>query len=326
MKLARDTDGPRWLLLIHQIPPKPGYFRAKVGRRLQRLGAVALKNSVYVLPFLEQAQEDLQWVAREILEEGGDATLCAARLIEGLRNEQVEAMFHVARESDYAQLTEEAEQARGELGTGALEYEQRVKCGADLARLKKRLSAITAIDFFAAPGRRAAQGAVDAVETRLRPRSAPSPKGRRLAARYSACTWVTRKNVHVDRIASAWLIQRFIDVDATFKFVPANGYVPEKGELRFDMDDGEFTHVGDHCSFEVLLERGKIEDPALMAIAEIVHDIDLRDEKFGREETAGVRSQITGVCAANRDDLGRIASATAIFESLYSFFSLRSRG
>src|SRR5882724_12880827 len=86
-------DSPRWLLLIHQIPPKPNYFRAKVGRRLQRVGAVAIKNSVYALPLNEQTQEDLQWITREITQEGGEATLCRASFVEGLRDEQIESFF-----------------------------------------------------------------------------------------------------------------------------------------------------------------------------------------------------------------------------------------
>ena len=101
--------------------------------------------------------------------------------------------------------------------------------------------------------------------------------------------WVTRKGVHVDRIASAWLIRRFIDRAAQFKFVLGRGYVPEPNELRFDMFDAEFTHVGDRCTFEVLQAAAGIEDTALDAIAQIVHDIDLKDAKFGREEVGGIK-------------------------------------
>src|SRR5436190_9261349 len=106
---------PRWLLLIHQIPPKPNYFRAKVARRLQRVGAVAIKNSVYVLPVNEQTQEDLQWIAREIATDGGEATLCKASFVEGLRNEQIEALFHTARDADYNTIAEEARERTSEL-------------------------------------------------------------------------------------------------------------------------------------------------------------------------------------------------------------------
>jgi hypothetical protein len=124
--------------------------------------------------------------------------------------------------------------------------------------------------------------------------------------------------VHVDRIACAWLIRRFIDEHGTFKFVLPRNYVPERNELRFDMFDAEFTHVGDNCSFEVLISHAGLDDAALQSIAEIVHEIDLKDEKFGREETAGVRALINGICADTHDDEERIARGSAIFDGLYS--------
>ena len=132
--------------------------------------------------------------------------------------------------------------------------------------------------------------------------------------------WVTRHGVHVDRIACAWMIRRFIDTDAGFKFVPPKGYVPEANELRFDMFDAEFTHQGDRCSFEVLLEHAGIKDPALIPIAEIVHDIDLKDAKFGREEAPGVKTLINGICAATNDDEERIARGSALFDDLFTVF------
>lgn len=130
----------------------------------------------------------------------------------------------------------------------------------------------------------------------------------------------------MDRIACCWLIRRFIDAEAKFRFVPGKGYVPNPGELRFDMFEGEITHEGDRCSFEVLLSRAGIDDPALQAVAEFVHDIDLKDGKFGREETAGVASLLSGVAAANPDDDKRIAQGEPIFNNLYQYFrSKRSR-
>jgi hypothetical protein len=132
---------------------------------------------------------------------------------------------------------------------------------------------------------------------------------------------VTRIGVHVDRIGCAWLVRRFIDRAAPFKFVPPKGYVPEPNELRFDMLDAEFTHEGDRCSFEVLMTRAGLGDPALTAIAEIVHDIDLKDEKFGREEAAGIKTLINGICADTRDDDERLVRGGAIFDDLYAVFS-----
>jgi hypothetical protein len=136
---------------------------------------------------------------------------------------------------------------------------------------------------------------------------------------------VTRAGVHVDRIASAWLIRRFVDPQARFRFVPAKGYVPEPGELRFDMFEAEFTHEGDRCTFEVLLGRAGLREPALRAIAEIVHDIDLKDGKFARPEAEGVRTLIAGICAATGDDEERLARGGAVFEDLHSHFRRRRR-
>jgi hypothetical protein len=133
-------------------------------------------------------------------------------------------------------------------------------------------------------------------------------------------TWVTRKGVHVDRIASAWLIRRFLDADSRFKFVPARGYRPEPDELRFDMFEAEFTHDGDLCTFEVLLARLGVDEPALRSIAEIVHDVDLKDEKFGRPEAIGVDHLIAGIALAHREDEERVARGSAIFDGLYEYF------
>jgi hypothetical protein len=132
--------------------------------------------------------------------------------------------------------------------------------------------------------------------------------------------WVTRSGVHVDRIACAWLIRRFIDPDARLKFVSVKDYIPEPGELRFDMFKGEFTHVGDKCSIEVLLERTGLHDSALYAIAEIVHDIDLKDGKFGREQVPGIAHVIAGICSSQKDDLARIERGSALFDDTYEYF------
>ncbi|WP_236555130.1 chromate resistance protein ChrB domain-containing protein [Novosphingobium sp. 9U] len=137
-------------------------------------------------------------------------------------------------------------------------------------------------------------------------------------------TWVTRRGVHVDRIACSWLIRRFIDPQARFRFVDAKTHQPAPGELRFDMSDAEFTHEGDRCSFEtLLLHSGFAEDPGLSAIAEIIHELDIADGKFGRPETAGVGAMLSGVCAAIDDDIERIARASDALDQFYAFFSDR---
>jgi hypothetical protein len=146
---------------------------------------------------------------------------------------------------------------------------------------------------------------------------APKPAPRES---YRGRTWVTRKGIFVDRIASAWLVRRFIDPKAKFKFVVGKGYEPSPGELRFDMFDAEFTHVGDRCTFEVLLDRMGLKDPALDAIGEVVHDIDLKDEKFRRPQAAGLETLLAGVALRAKDDDERLTRGSAIFDDLYEVY------
>jgi hypothetical protein len=242
---------PLWLLLIHQLPPKPDYLRVKVRRRLHRIGAMPLRGSVYVLPASEEAREDFQWLGEEIRAEGGEAIVCEARFIQGISDEEVRAMF----------ATSEGRAAR-------------------------------------------AQG----------PATEPVEPGR---------TWVTRRDVHVDRMASAWLIRRFIDPEARFKFVDASGYRPEAGELRFDMYEAEYTHEGELCTFQTLLRRFGLGDSGLAAIGEIVRDIDCKDTKYGRSETAGVSAMIAGIAAGTPDDRMRLERSGPLFDGLLDHFGPR---
>lgn len=328
MPRPQASEAPRWLLLIHQIPPKPAYFRAKVGRRLSRLGAVAIKNSVYVIPLTEQTQEDFQWVAREITSEGGDATLCKATFVEGLRDDQIEALFHVARDADYASLAESAREATSELPPRlARDDDRRASLEAELARLRKRIAEIAAIDFFGAPGRVAAESALESLERRLRRGEKPAPDidARPRRADYQGRTWVTRKNVHVDRIGCAWLIRRFIDPKATFKLVAGQGYRSSDGEVTFDMFEGDFTHVGDRCSFETLIAEFDLREAGLQVLAEIIHDIDVKDGKYARAEAPGVAAVIAGIAVAEREDEKRIELGGRMFDALLELYR-RKRG
>jgi hypothetical protein len=313
----------RWLLLIHQLPSKPAYFRVKIWRRLQGLGAVGVKSAVYALPATTETQEDFEWLLKEIVEGGGEAMVCEARLIDGLSDAEARAMFDKARDADYAEIASEARSFLTEAPAALMRGESRTQ----VARLRKRLAAVAKIDFFGATGRLTAEALVAQAEALLREdHMANEPlqeDNSQPTAALKGRTWVTREGVFVDRIGCCWLIHRFIDPDAIVRFVPGKGYHPNPGELRFDMFEGEITHEGDRCSFEVLLSRSGIADPALEAIAEIVHDIDLKDSKFGREETAGVASLVTGVAAATASDEQRVAQGEPIFDNLYRYFRLK---
>ena len=312
----------RWLLLIHQIPPKPDYFRVKIWRRLQRVGAVAVKNSVYVLPKSDTTLEDFQWILREITEGGGDASLCEAGFVEGLTDAQIESLFRAARDADYSTVAEEARELTKKVRSRR-SSESGAEVEAGVTKLRNRLTEIAAIDFFDSLGRQTAEGLVSSLGRLVQPQDQNEPVI--AVAHYRGRTWVTRKGIHVDRMASAWLIRRFIDERAKFKFVPARGYQPQKGEVRFDMFDAEFTHEGDRCTAEVLMLRFALKATQLRPIVELVHNIDLKDAKFERPETAGVEALITGICTRSKDDPERLERGSAMFDDLLEFFSRRNR-
>jgi hypothetical protein len=318
--MSRSSTTNRWLLLIHQIPPKPDYFRVKVRRRLQRMGAVALKNSVYVLPHRDEAVEDFRWLLREIVADGGEATVCEAQIVEGITQADLEAMFAAERDVEYAEIVVGAQRlgSRGEVSSEDSGRPSEVEV--ELGRLRRRLEEIHALDFFGAPGRRAAERSIASVEARLSRH--PASKASRGGEDMRGHTWVTRRDVYVDRIASAWLIRRFIDPKAKFKFTGSKTYQPKPGEVRFDMFEAEYTHEGDRCTFETLLERAGIRDRGLRAIGEIVHDIDCKDSKFGREEAPGVAALLRGLVRAYTDDAIRLERGGLAFDDLYA--SLRS--
>ncbi|MBN9435792.1 chromate resistance protein ChrB domain-containing protein [Bosea sp. (in: a-proteobacteria)] len=313
----------RWLLLIHQLPSKPAYFRVKVWRRLQGIGAVAVKSTVYALPANAETQEDFEWLLKEIVEGGGEAMVCEARLIDGLSDGQARALFDAARDENYQEISKEARELSSRF-IASDKDDDGAELRSQTKRLRKRLADIAAIDFFGATGRLSAESLVAEIERKLAEdtdmTNATPEVSAQTAADLKGHVWVTRKGIHVDRIACSWLIRRFIDPDAVIRFVPGKGYEPKAGELRFDMFEGEITHEGDRCSFEVLLTRAGLTEPALQAIAEIVHDIDLKDGKFGREETTGIASLISGVCSANAQDEERIAQGGAVFDNLYQYF------
>lgn len=293
----------RWLVLVHQLPARPDALRAKIGRRLARLGAVAVKNSVYLLPNDAERAEDLAWLLEEIVGGGGEGTVIAGRLVGGLDDDGAEALFRAARDAEAAPLVEEA---RGMLTRGAEPGE--------VAKLRRRNEELAAIDFFGSPVR----AELDGLLAELAARRSPSPAGD--TSRVSGRTWVTRRGVKVDRIASAWLIRRHIDPGARLRFVDPRGYTHADGELRFDMTDGEYTHEGEDCTFEVLVRRFALTAPGLGALAEVIHDIDLKDARFGRPEAAGVAAQIDGIAALTDDDEERIRLATPMLDALTRAF------
>jgi hypothetical protein len=244
--------------------------------------------------------EDLQWIAQEIVAGGGDAHLIAGDFVDGAANDAAIAEFRRERDADYAVLTEEAKAAHG---------------AAAHQRLTRRLEEIRKIDFLGARGRAAAEKAIAAIESRLEKEKKEGTK-MQPKLEWRGKTWVTRPGVKVDRMASAWFIRRFVDPKARFRF--ADPSTPRKGgELRFDMVGGDFTHEEDRCTLETLVRRVGLPDKRVRAIAEMVHDLDLKDSKYGRAETPGVRMVLDGIMARTDNDDERIERARSVFDDIY---------
>jgi len=270
---------------------------------------VPLKSSAYLLPDSPDRYEQFQWLAQEIQRDGGDATLLRVDRIENMQEPDVVRQFQEARNHDYAALAERYRKLLKGRGPRLTE---------ELARLAREMARITEIDFFEAPGRREVERAREAVEERTasgrgRPAGTAPPldlaalKGRR---------WVTRPRPHVDRIASAWLIKRFVDPAAEFVFAPPD-QIPADA-IPFDMAGVEFGHHGEDCTFETLLRRTGLRDRKLAVLAEIVHEADIKDQKFAREEARGIDLALRALLSAIKDDHEALAQGMTLFDGLYA--------
>jgi hypothetical protein len=334
--MAKSDTKREWLLLVHQLPPKPTSLRVRVWRKLQKLGAVSLKNSVYVLPFGEKTHEDFQWVKQEVESAGGEATVLRAGSVEGATDDEIVSLFRAQRAEEYARVAAELDgltgTVRGQRKGGHLSPGRLNSHEAELSSLHQELERVIAVDFFLADGRAAALAALGRCREALhlsqdsgaRGTKARPSQGGLDTAQYQGRRWVTRKNPHIDRLATAWLIWRFIDKRPRFLFVE-DGTRVEGGGVHFDMADAEFTHRGEDCTFEtVLKEFGLAGDPALKGLAEIVHDIDLKDNKFNRLEATGLDAAVQGLGEMIRDDRKLVRQAGVIFDALYEYLGRKA--
>lgn len=318
-----------WILLVHQLPPQPTNLRVRIWRKLQKLGAVAIKNSVYVLPFNDKTFEDFQWLKQQIESAGGEATVFRAGAVEGSTDDEIVATFRKARDEEYSIATAELDGL-----TGAIREQKRdrhLSVGlvrsyeAELDRLHKELERITSTDFFQASRRAAAVAAYERCQKTLLASHSRSRKiavsasvnpGSLSPAQFQGRRWITRRNLFIDRLACAWLIKRFIDKRPRFSFVSDDAVV--EGGIAFDMYGAEFSHQGEDCTFETMINRfGLSDDKALREIAEIVHDIDLKDNKFNRLEGPGLSAIIKGLADLLKDDRKLVVQCVPVFEGLY---------
>ena len=282
MSIASKQQPP-WLLLVFTLPTAKASERVGVWRKLQRYGAIALPASGYVLPNSSMNQERFEWLATSIRGSKGRAAVAQVSAFDDLEDKQIERMFTEARTREYQALEKEIRKLALRKNRGASDPVA--------VRLKKRLEQIAEIDFFGAPIRARVEEAMRQLE------GEDSTGKRRLAIEnpkdYRGRTWITRPQPGIDRVASAWLISRYIDAQAKFAFDKDPRRHPDA--IPFDMfNAGGFGHVANDCTFETLMKSFAIKDSRLRLVAQAVHDADFADEQFGRSEALGIDRILDG--------------------------------
>jgi len=318
MAAARTKE--RWLVFAYQLPARPSNGRVKTWRRLQQVGAVPVKNSVYVLPNTAQAMEDFEWLRTEVGAFGGQASIFEASSINGVEERQIIEHFRKARTGDFGKLNKDIKAMRTRRRQSPRPDEHGLRA---VRALRDRYEQLRRHDFFSAPGGAEAEAALielDAGARRPVTGLVETPTLGHLDIReYQHRTWVTRPRPGVDRFSSAWLIRRFIDRGAQFVFATSAERVPEA--IPFDMyQSGGFRHEGDRCTFEVLQERFGINDACVRRLGEIVHDLDLKDDRFRSPHAPTIGNLVEGLRASIPDDAGLLAQGIMLFEALYLSF------
>jgi hypothetical protein len=295
-----DTSKSPWLLLVFRLPAKQASRRVEVWRKLKRYGALVLRSSGYLLPNTAANRERFEWLAAAIRKYKGEASVLEVHSIDDLPSPRLQRMFVEARSRDYESLLRELKK-----------YQPRPR-PALMTRLRRRFQETAAIDFFNSPLRSRVEALLLDADAEA-PR--PGPAARR-TKEYTERVWITRPRPGIDRVASAWLIRRFIDPKARFVF----GDDPRRqpNAVPFDMfQGGGFGHRGEDCTFETLRKEFVIRDPKVASIAQIIHDADLGDEKFGRGEGLGLDRTLIGWAHQGLPDEELLRRGMELVEGLY---------
>ena len=303
MSVTKQNEAnPPWLLLVFSLARKGASLRVTVWRKLQRHGALPLGNSGYFLPNTDENRERFEWLAMAVRTEGGDASVLEVQSIDNCSFEQMKQRFSDARAQDYRELLKE------------LRNPVSANQSPRITRLRQRFQDIVSIDFFGSPLREQVERALNAVQT-SRTKSAAPEIGKVSPAEYRNRVWVTRPRPGVDRVTSAWLIRKFIDQKAKFAFAPEDK--KPANAVPFDMYEGGFGHGGEDCTFETLLKVFHIRDKKVQIMAEVVHDADLFDEKFGRKEGFGIDEVMKGWAREGLSDQELLKRGMQLAEGLY---------
>jgi hypothetical protein len=310
-----------WVVFSYSLPTRlRSSPRVALWRRLGQLGAVSPTGSLYVLPARDECLEAFQWLAQEIRQAKGDAVVMRIEQFEGLSEERLIALFNEARKKEYGEL--EAELEGLDKASGARKPDRHARVQEALAKFRRRYNDIARVDYFGCPdGMRVAAHFARIEQILSHPAGLDVKIASAAVAEFRDKRWVTRPRPHVDRLACIWLIRRFVDSHAQIRY----SLHPAADEIAFDMSEGQFGHQGNLCTFEVLLRAFGLDEPALRAMAEIVHEIDLRDGKYIHPAIVGVDMILQGWLLAGLSDVELEAHGAVLFEGLYQMLSNASR-
>ncbi len=327
MNKKNTTKNRGWLLFFYSIPSKPVASRMKIWRKLTRVGALPFKGAVYILPDNEETLEYFQWLVSEVVSMGGEGAFVKVEKVETANNEEIVHLFNEQREREYRRVEKALEEIERKLAGikkgGAIPSEKRLL--KQFSTIMREFEEIRKIDFFSSKGGEVIKRRVKLMESEIRRITGLKIKKQQavIASKsvkdYRGKIWVTRRNPFVDRMASAWLIKRFIDKEAVFQFMEEREMANlDKEMIPFDVRGGEFTHVGDMCTFETILKSFGLKDKGLKKIAEIVHELDVKDDRYNSSEAGGIEEILVGIRKMSKNDAEVLEKGMNVFEMLYA--------
>jgi hypothetical protein len=329
--IRRTQKGPAkghgWILFFYSVPSRPASNRMKVWRKLMKAGALQLKGAVYILPFNDEHYEFLQWLVSEIAEMKGEGAFTRIDKIDTMKDSEVIALFNRQRADDY----KVAEKTLDDLERKVTSIQKGAKAKnvmgltQQFSKLHKEFEEVKRVDFFSSGEGEALNKRIKRVGAELKTlegteakKESPVAITTRSVTAYKGKLWLTRKRPFIDRMASAWLVRRFIDKSASFDFIDEKDLdAVGKDSVVFDMREGDFTHTGDMCTFEVLIKSFVFRDKILRKMAEIVHNLDMKDDKYNATEAKGLEDILTGIRKTAKDDRDALERGMQVFEMLY---------
>ena len=306
-----------WIVFSYSLPAHASTPRVTLWRRLRRLGAISPTGSLYILPAQDECLEAFHWLAQEIQQAEGEALVMHVSRFERLGDEELIALFNRARQEDYEEIAVQLAELERRIESGAAASDI-LDLQATLHKFQKQHAEIARVDYFQSPQGTAIAARLNQVSRQISPGEESGPQIAAVSlAQYQDTTWVTRPRPHVDRLACAWLIRRYVNPGAVIRYAST----PEPGEVAFDMESAEFSHRGNLCTFEVMIRAFELQEPALYRMAEIVHEIDLRDGRYQHPETPGIDAALRGWLLGDMPDGGLEAHGLALFDGLYAALS-----